>query len=635
MTPDQPTETDPLTAIRRHPALVIACALLFGLLGATYALTGPADYVSKTSLIVQDTAAESQASDDPERYVADQVAILQSDIVAERASQLAPTLTPPADLTAGQISRGRTVTSSSESNFVEVQFAAGDPDTARAGANALRLAYEDVVSASRADSAEATITGLDKAIATAVKEVRSLQNRVTRTRGVEDAPHPTDAQIANTVSELPQLRANASAQDGGSGRLAATKQLAQRADQLTSWLSDRLSSDAPLTGPVRRLLRQQRDGVRMLGELTAQRTDAEVEAQLGSNAVAFFTPAGPGRREGMPVTSATLVATVLGALIGAALAYVVSQRSRRIDDPQTAAGVLGVPLLVDVRDPDTGRRRRRRRARNSVTGVVPVLEEPRSEPANNYRTLAAALARRPKDGSAGTNISQLYGAAAKPTSVVACVSATGGDVSAVVALNVALAAGQSGLRVGLVDGDLTGRDVSRRVSELYGHHPAATLAELIDGSVTVDEVAGWIEVRDGAAVSVLSVGADRAALPDVFGSGKVRDVLDRFAEHHDLVVINLPSVLEITQGGAFRAVDKALVIVPHNSSLDDLRELRRRLELMGVRLAGYVYADAAVGADARVEPAPNVVEYTHWETDDEPWTNGEGPHHAPRSETAL
>ena len=381
----------------------------------------------------------------------------------------------------------------------------------------------------------------------------------------------------------------------------------------------------------------QRHAADLLGELTAERTDAEVEAQLGGSAVAFFSPAALGRREGIPLTSAVLVATVLGALIGAGLAYVVSQRSRRVEDPHEAAGVLGVPLLVDVRDAGTRRRwwPGGRGRDGGVAAEVPVLDEPRSGSANAYRTLAAALGRRPVDGRAGTNVSQLYGATSQPTSVVACVSATGGDASALVAVNVALAAGQAGLRVGLVDGDLTGRDVSRRVSELYGQHPAAGLADLIDGSVTVDEVAGWIEIRDGTTVSVLSVGADHAVLPDVFGSAKVRAVLDRFADHHDLVVINLPSVLEITQAAAFRAVDRALVVVPHGSSLTDLRELRRRLELMGVRLAGYVYTDASVPVGTGVELRPNVVEYTQWDADQVPRTNGEVPHDAPRSETAL
>jgi Mrp family chromosome partitioning ATPase/capsular polysaccharide biosynthesis protein len=633
--PKEP-ETDPLSAIRQHPLLVLGIAALFGVLGAWYALSGPAVFVSKTSLIVEDTRfSSSRSTADAERYVADQVAILQSAIVAERASALAPTLEPPADIGAKDIAGGRTITSSSESNFVEVSFVAQDPQTAQTGANAIRLAYQEVVSAALAENAEAAINRLDDAIDTTVQEIESLQTRIQSSRSGSD-PQPPDARIASIVSNLVEMR-DAAGEQAGAGSLTTTKELAAQSDRLSAKLSERLADDAVPSGDTRRLLRRQQDAAVLLGELTSQRTDVEVDAQLSGNGVAFFAPAGRGRREGIPLSSAALVATVLGGLVGAGAAYLLSHGGQRVEDRLAAASILGVPLLVDVRAPSKrrfGTARRRKRGRRSAV-PVPVLQDPMSPPANAFRTLVAALGQNPPKGRDGANVSRLYGSTPRGT-VVACVSATSREASALVAVNVALAAGQSGLRVGIIDGDMAAGDVSRLVGRLQGHHPTAGLADLIDGSVRLDDVAGWIEVRDGTDVSVLSVGSAGITAPDLFGAPKVRAILQRFANHHDLVFVNLPPVLEVAQAAALRETDQALVVVPHQTPVRHLRELRHRMDVMGVPVAGYIYtSSSAPGYDDRSAPASHVLRHPGWKPDGAYGTNGDQPYRARGSETAV
>ncbi|HSJ45319.1 MAG TPA: hypothetical protein VK923_11615 [Euzebyales bacterium] len=614
--------------------MVLVCAVSFGVLGVAFALTGPAKFVATTSLIVEDMRAADRSTADAERYVADQVAILESAIVADRASALAPTLKPPADITAQQIAEGRTITSSSESNFIEISFEASDPQIARTGADAIRAAYQDAVSEALAKDAQSRITRLDEAIDTTVQEIASLQDRVEASRDTSIPVLLVDTKIARTVASLVKSREAPEQRSGATG-LDATKKLASRADRLSTRLNERLAGDLLPSGDTRRLVRRQQGAAVLLSELAGQRNDVEVDVQLSGDGVPFIAPAGAGRREGIPLSTAAFVATVLGGLIGVGAAYLLSHRPGRVEDPDTAAGILGVPLLADVREPQRSVSVGSRKRAEGDAVAVPVFDDPVSTSANAFRTLAGILVHRAPNSRATSNGSQLYGTVVHRATVIAVVSATSRDASAFVAVNVALAAGQSGLKVGLMDGDMEARDVSRLVGQLEEQH---FTADLIDASATLDDAAGWIEVRDHRGISVVNVRDTGIAAPDLFGSPKVRAVLHSFAAQQDLVVINLPPVLEVTQAAALRESDRALVVVPHRTRSSELRELKHRLEIMGVAMAGCVYTTSAVPRRDLARPVPATLQKPSWSADEEQQPQNGAPHRpdrTPGSETAV
>jgi hypothetical protein len=66
--------------------------------------------------------------------------------------------------------------------------------------------------------------------------------------------------------------------------------------------------------------------------------------------------------------------------------------------------------------------------------------------------------------------------------------------------------------------------------------------------------------------------------------------LDGVRSRFDLLVADLPPMLDGARAHALvSVVDRVFVVVPHRGTHLDLKELVDRLELLGVRPAGYVY----------------------------------------------
>lgn len=598
------SSTDPLNAIRQYPLVVVIGALVFGLLGAWYAESRASTFVATAGLLFEDArAALDRPSADSERYVADQVAILRSALVAERASALAASGKPPADISARQFSKNLTITSNSDSNFIEISFVAGDARTAQTGANAVRRAYQETVSTAMAENAESGVERLDAAIATTVDEIHSLQVRIDMLSGTAGRGMPEAEDAARIVLRLVELQDASAGQDTGAG-LASIERLGTWADQLNTKLDARLRStdveeQLPDTLP---LLRRQQDAAALLGELTSQRRTLAIDATLSGGGIAFFAPAGPGRREGIRATSAALVTTVIGGLIGAGGAYWLSRRRQRVEDEHTPSSILGVPLLVDVPGSPA------RLSVNAVTAalrgnrvmassaLLPMFDDPLSAQANAFRMLAGALRRDLSEWRAESGGSRLYGSSRRTGAhstqphgmVVACVTALSREANTFVAVNVALAAGQSGMRVAFINGDVV-RDSWGLMDLLLPGGTKASLTDVIQGSSTLDQVAETIELEDGSDVSVVSVGGSGTTAPDLLGAPAVRAMVRELAADHDLVLINLPPVLEVAHAAAIQQADRALAVVPHGTRVNHLRDLRHRMDIMGVRLGGYAY----------------------------------------------
>ena len=61
-------------------------------------------------------------------------------------------------------------------------------------------------------------------------------------------------------------------------------------------------------------------------------------------------------------------------------------------------------------------------------------------------------------------------------------------------------------------------------------------------------------------------------------------------DYYDLVLIDAPSLLEVAYVSTLVGmVDKVLIVVAHDSSVLDVKELQDRLDLIGTPTAGYVY----------------------------------------------
>jgi len=163
----------------------------------------------------------------------------------------------------------------------------------------------------------------------------------------------------------------------------------------------------------------------------------------------------------------------------------------------------------------------------------------------------------------------------------------------VVTTNTALAAGRSGLRVVLVDADFGAQDASRLLSRLAQKATSVGLAEVVRGETSLDDALMSVDVGGGSRVSLLRGGSADVAPPDFISSQAAAEVLQELADRYDLVILDLPPPLHVAYAtAAIQSADGTLVVVRHGSRLDNLQELRHRLDLIGVRALGYVYTDA-------------------------------------------
>ena len=139
------TETNVFSLIWNRRLLVVAFALAFAGVGLLVSELRHKEYTAEASVLLSQPApTAADPARDEVRYVADQVAVMKSLPIAERASEIArKDPENPITVDARDFQRRTLITASAESNFVSVSFHAGRPNAAATGANATVRAYEE------------------------------------------------------------------------------------------------------------------------------------------------------------------------------------------------------------------------------------------------------------------------------------------------------------------------------------------------------------------------------------------------------------------------------------------------------------------------------------------------------------
>ena len=203
-------EQTPLGAAWRYRWLVLALTVLGAGLAFFFATeTDTIEYEATASLVVTDPRASTlfssaEVARDEERYVEDQVAILRSDSVAQRASELIATQNPEAQLDATEIVETVEIVNTG-SNEIVVQYTAISADTAVDTVNAVILAYEQVREEQAARESASAIDQLEQSIANIDAELDDIEVQILT---ITQLPQQTalDQQHAAAVARLIQLQ---------------------------------------------------------------------------------------------------------------------------------------------------------------------------------------------------------------------------------------------------------------------------------------------------------------------------------------------------------------------------------------------------------------------------------------------
>jgi capsular exopolysaccharide synthesis family protein len=169
-----------------------------------------------------------------------------------------------------------------------------------------------------------------------------------------------------------------------------------------------------------------------------------------------------------------------------------------------------------------------------------------------------------------------------------------GEGKTTTATNLAIALSQSGQTVCLVDADL------RRpmVNEYLGVSRDAGLTTALLGSADVNDLLQpWGEGN----LFVLASGQIPPNPSELLGSGEMKDLIKRLEEAFDVVIIDAPPLLPVTDAAVLvQHVGGVVVVVGSNSiKRNELAKSLQALELVGAKLLGVVLNRLPVkGADA-------------------------------------
>jgi tyrosine-protein kinase Etk/Wzc len=269
-----------------------------------------------------------------------------------------------------------------------------------------------------------------------------------------------------------------------------------------------------------------------------------------------------------------VLALLLGGLGGVGLVYLRRALDHGVEDPDAVERTMGVPVYATVPHSDLQLQAVRRATR--ADGVVPVLAEsaPRELAVEALRSLRTSLE---------------FGLVESRNNVVNVTGPAPGVGKSFVCRNLAYLLGEAGRRVVLVDADMR-RGVLHRT---YGVERNPGLSDVLSGAVPLADA-----LRDvhGGTVHFLPSGTLPPNPAELLGSERFAKMLEELSARFDLVLVDTPPVLAVTDGAlvARRAGVNLVVLRAGKHPIREIEASLRQLARNGVQIQGFVMNDVRV-----------------------------------------
>jgi non-specific protein-tyrosine kinase len=297
----------------------------------------------------------------------------------------------------------------------------------------------------------------------------------------------------------------------------------------------------------------------------------------------------PAAMPTVPVRPKTLLNTALAAVVGLMLAVGVVFLIEYLDDSvrsaEQASQVLQLPVIGTIARLANGKGN----GKGSKFKLI-ASAEPRSPVTEAFRSLR-------------TNIQ--FSSVDKPIHTILITSAGPAEGKSMVSANLAVVMAQAGLRVVLLDADLR-----RPTAHKFLNRPNRNgLTDLVLQAST-----GWEGSVQETAVRNLALVSSGQLPPnpsELLGSQKMQQLLKRLAEHSDIVVIDSPPLLAVTDASVLaRVADAVLMVLDADTTrIGAALQAKAQLEQVGAKLIGLVMNKIPVGRGGYYQ-------YYHYYTDD-------------------
>ncbi|MBY0337410.1 MAG: polysaccharide biosynthesis tyrosine autokinase [Acetobacteraceae bacterium] len=277
-------------------------------------------------------------------------------------------------------------------------------------------------------------------------------------------------------------------------------------------------------------------------DLQQQVTLETVEARIISPADRRGAPSFP---QPLPFVAGGIA---LGILAGLGLAFVLNQLDATFATARALEDQLGVPVL----------------------GTMPLIVRRDLKDGGKRLDMVSYVATRPlsrfAEGVRGVRVGVRMSNVDKATRVLQVTSAVPGEGKSTMAAAIAVSAATAGQKVIILDTDF--RHLS--ISKMFAVRDNLGLAEYLVGD---KDLAAVTSHRDDLKLDIIGTGAERRTPADVLGSRKFRDLVERLAGEYDLVVIDTPPLLALSDARIVAELaDASLLVVEWRSTQADIVE---------------------------------------------------------------
>ncbi|MBV6726180.1 polysaccharide biosynthesis tyrosine autokinase [Nocardioides daeguensis] len=286
-------------------------------------------------------------------------------------------------------------------------------------------------------------------------------------------------------------------------------------------------------------------------ETPAGQTEAPIKATIVDAASFSDTPVSPQPKRNLAL------GLVLGLMLGFGLAVLRELLDTRVKSLDDVAEITDAPTLGTI-------------AYDATAAKTPLLTQiPSHSPrAESFRVLR-------------TNLQFVDVDSAQKVFVVS--SAVPGEGKTSTAVNLALSLAQGGNRTLLVEADLRRPMAAKRL----GMDEAVGLTNVLVGRIKAADV---VQTHDDSGLSFVASGPIPPNPAELIQSNAMEDFLAYAREEYDIVLIDAPPLLPVTDAALLAAkADGALVILSHGKvTREQVRHSIERLDQVDAHLAGLV-----------------------------------------------
>lgn len=255
----------------------------------------------------------------------------------------------------------------------------------------------------------------------------------------------------------------------------------------------------------------------------------------------------------------TLLAAMVGLMLAIGVIFAIELLDDTVKDPEALSNKTNVPLLATI-------------IRHDQT-VLPITQSsPRSPASEAFRTLR-------------TNVQ--YTGVDKAHRTIMVTSPTPQDGKTTVSTNLAIVLAQSGRIVTLIDADMR----RPRVHEALSLTNTTGLSDLFVKPFL--DLNGYAQKTTTEGLKILTSGKTPPNPSELLGSYRMKDILDGITQDSDVIIIDTPPVLSVTDAAVLSAeVDGVVVVIkPGFTKQSAVLQTIEQLRKVNAHILGFVLND--------------------------------------------